>query len=54
MPEQVAVYYEGWGERWPWGRLVSTTALGGRPHIVLSTVRRQNAEVWNCPPRHLR
>ena len=34
MPEQVAVYYEGWGERWLWGRLVSTTALGGRPHIV--------------------
>ena len=34
MLEQVAVYYEGWGERWLWGRLLSTTALGGRPHIV--------------------
>lgn len=34
MLEQVNVYYEGWGERWHWGTLVSTTALGGRPQIV--------------------
>lgn len=34
MPEQVDVFYEGWGERWKWGTLVSTTALTGRPLIV--------------------
>ncbi|MFW7266435.1 type II toxin-antitoxin system HipA family toxin [Gluconacetobacter sp. Hr-1-5] len=34
MLEQVNVYYEGWGERWLWGTLVSTTALTGRPQIV--------------------
>ncbi|MEG5267214.1 type II toxin-antitoxin system HipA family toxin [Pseudomonas sp. JDS28PS106] len=34
MPEQVNVFYEGWGERWLWGTLVSTTALTGRPLIV--------------------
>lgn len=34
MSEQVDVYYEGWGERWLWGRLMATTALGGRPHIM--------------------
>lgn len=34
MPEQVNVFYEGWGERWHWGTLVSTTALTGRPLIV--------------------
>lgn len=34
MLEQVNVYYEGWGERWHWGTLVSTTALTGRPQIV--------------------
>lgn len=34
MPEQVNVFYEGWGERWQWGTLVSTTALTGRPLIV--------------------
>jgi serine/threonine-protein kinase HipA len=31
--EQVNVFYEGWGERWHWGTLVSTT-LSGRPRIV--------------------
>jgi len=31
--EQVNVFYEGWGERWHWGTLVSTT-LTGRPRIV--------------------
>ncbi len=34
MLEQVDVYYDGWGERWLWGTLVSTTALSGRPQIV--------------------
>ncbi|MBH1817019.1 type II toxin-antitoxin system HipA family toxin [Stenotrophomonas sp. STK16_22] len=34
MPEQVNVFYEGWGERWLWGTLVSTTALTGRPLIA--------------------
>lgn len=34
MLEQVDVYYEGWGERWHWGSLVSSTAITGRPLIV--------------------
>ena len=34
MLEQVNVFYEGWGERWLWGTLASTTALTGRPMIV--------------------
>ncbi len=34
MLEQVNVFYEGWGERWQWGTLVSTTALTVRPLIV--------------------
>ncbi|MFT8419359.1 MAG: type II toxin-antitoxin system HipA family toxin [Acetobacter sp.] len=34
MLEQMNVYYEGWGERWLWGTLVSTTTLTGRPQIV--------------------
>ena len=34
MLEEVNVFYEGWGERWQWGTLVSTTALTGRPLIV--------------------
>jgi serine/threonine-protein kinase HipA len=34
MLEKVNVFYEGWGERWHWGTLVTTTALTGRPLIV--------------------
>ncbi|KWB96543.1 type II toxin-antitoxin system HipA family toxin [Burkholderia ubonensis] len=34
MLEQVDVYYNGWGEHWRWGTLVSTTAVTGRPLIV--------------------
>jgi serine/threonine-protein kinase HipA len=34
MLEQVDVYYSGWGEHWLWGKLVSTTAITGRPQIV--------------------
>lgn len=34
MLEQINVYYEGWGERWLWGKLKTTTALIGRPQIL--------------------
>ena len=34
MPEQVDVFYEGWGEKWLWGKLVSSSALTGRPLIA--------------------
>ncbi|WP_336798333.1 type II toxin-antitoxin system HipA family toxin [Erwinia aphidicola] len=34
MVSKVDVYYEGWGERWQWGTLVSSIALTGRPLIV--------------------
>lgn len=34
MPETVNVFYAGWGERWHWGTLVTTTALNGRPLIA--------------------
>lgn len=34
MPEQVDVFYEGWGEKWLWGKLMSSTALTGRPLIA--------------------
>ncbi|EDT40808.1 type II toxin-antitoxin system HipA family toxin [Burkholderia ambifaria] len=34
MIERVDVYYDGWGEHWLWGSMVSTTAITGRPLIV--------------------
>jgi serine/threonine-protein kinase HipA len=34
MPDKIDVYYEGWGEHWLWGTLVSSTALTGRPVIM--------------------
>lgn len=34
MPNKIDVYYEGWGEHWLWGTLVSSTALTGRPVIM--------------------
>ncbi|WP_447042898.1 type II toxin-antitoxin system HipA family toxin [Vreelandella sp. H-I2] len=34
MLEQVDVFFEGWGEHWLWGSLVSTTTLTGRPQIL--------------------
>lgn len=34
MLEQVNVYYDGWGEHWLWGTLVSSTAITGRPLIA--------------------
>ncbi|RQV12139.1 type II toxin-antitoxin system HipA family toxin [Burkholderia cenocepacia] len=34
MIERLDVYYDGWGEHWLWGSMVSTTAITGRPLIV--------------------
>lgn len=34
MPKQVDVYYDGWGEHWRWGTLVSSNAITGRPLIA--------------------
>ena len=34
MPKRVDVYYDGWGEHWRWGTLVSSTAITGRPLIA--------------------
>lgn len=34
MPKRIDVYYDGWGEHWRWGSLVSSTALTGRPLIA--------------------
>ncbi|MFF7065690.1 HipA domain-containing protein [Pseudomonas sp. NPDC008258] len=48
MLEQVNVFYEGWGERWQWGSLASTTALTGRPMIVFEysdEARRRGLEL---------
>lgn len=33
MIKHVDVFYDGWGEHWLWGALVSTTIAGGRPSI---------------------
>lgn len=34
MPKQVDVYYDGWGDHWRWGSLMSSTAVTGRPLIA--------------------
>lgn len=34
MPDMIEVYYQGFGERWLWGRLITSTALTGRPTIA--------------------
>ena len=34
MLEKLNVYYNGWGEYWLWGTLVSSTAITGRPLIA--------------------
>ena len=34
MPEQIDVFYNGWGEHWRWGRLVSSDAISGRPLVA--------------------
>lgn len=54
MPDQVEVYYEGWGEHWLWGTLVSTTAITGRPLIVFEysdEAKRRKLELssWLLP-----
>jgi len=54
MSERVEVYYEGWGERWLWGTLVSTTALGGRPQVFFEyseEAKRKGLELssWLLP-----
>lgn len=48
MLKQVDVYYDGWGERWQWGTLVSTTAITGRPLIAFEfsdEARRRGLEL---------
>lgn len=54
MPDRVEVYYEGWGEHWLWGTLVSTTAIGGRPQILFEysdEAKRRGIELssWLLP-----
>ena len=34
MPKQVDVYYDGWGEHWRWGTLITSNAITGRPLIA--------------------
>lgn len=34
MPEKVDVYYDGWGEHWRWGTLMSTSVINRRPMIA--------------------
>jgi serine/threonine-protein kinase HipA len=34
MLKQVDIFYEGWGEHWRWGTLVSSNAITGRPLIA--------------------
>lgn len=33
MLNRLHVYYNGWGESWLWGTLISSTATTGRPII---------------------
>ncbi|MHA3053621.1 HipA N-terminal domain-containing protein, partial [Acinetobacter sp. ANC 4640] len=33
MLNRLNVYYNGWGESWLWGTLISSTATTGRPII---------------------
>ncbi|MCY0387038.1 type II toxin-antitoxin system HipA family toxin [Robbsia sp. Bb-Pol-6] len=34
MPDRIDVYYDGWGEHWRWGTLLSSNAITGRPLIA--------------------
>lgn len=34
MARQIKVYYDGWGEHWHWGTLVSSVAITGRPLVA--------------------
>ena len=48
MPEQVDVYYDGWGEHWRWGTLASSNAITGRPLIAFEysdEARRRGLEL---------
>ena len=48
MLEEVEVYYDGWGEYWLWGTLVSTTAINVRPQVVFEysdEARRRGLEL---------
>ncbi|MFZ3141348.1 type II toxin-antitoxin system HipA family toxin [Polaromonas sp.] len=48
MPSQIHVNYNGWGERWHWGTLVSSNAITGRPLIAFEysdEARRRGLEL---------
>ena len=48
MLSQVHVYYDGWGEHWHWGTLVSSNAITGRPLIAFEysdEARRRGLEL---------
>jgi serine/threonine-protein kinase HipA len=48
MPSQVHVNYEGWGEHWRWGTLISSNAITGRPLIAFEysdEARRRGLEL---------
>ena len=48
MLSQVHVHYEGWGEHWRWGTLVSSNAITGRPLIAFEysdEARRRGLEL---------
>ncbi len=34
MLNRLNVYYNGWGETWLWGTLISSTTTTGRPNIA--------------------
>lgn len=44
MPKQVDVYYDGWGEHWRWGSLVSSLVPTGRPLIAF----KYSEEHWQA------
>ncbi len=39
MLNSLNVYYNGWGESWLWGTLISSTATTGRPTIAFEPYR---------------
>lgn len=54
MPDRIEVYYEGWGERWLWGTLATTTALSARPVIIFeysqqALARGLELSAWTLP-----
>ena len=40
MPDQIDVFYNGRGEPWRWGRLMSSDSTTGRPQAVPSILER--------------